>query len=347
MKNKVAIIGKFGAGENWCDGQTIKTKNLLMLLESTKKFSLVKVDTCYFKKNSLKLLLDSIKGLFTCDHIFLLVSVNGMNFYLPFLHYLNKITRRRIYHYIIGSELLQMVSENPGLVKYLNSLTSNWFEYDTGTEYLKSKGVSNVSTLPNIKLLTPISEPNMYNDEQHIFRFCTFSRVMEEKGITDAINAISLINEENGKIVATLDIYGQIDPNYESKLKALLESNTNCVSYKGIIDSQASVETLKDYYALLFPTQWVGEGLPGTLIDAFAAGIPVIATDWNANKEIIHNNKQGIVYPNNEMKTLIDAVNWSIEHKDEMDRMRKKSRQAFERYSPQAVLEVILSKMED
>lgn len=347
MKNRVGIIGKFGANENWCDGQTIKTKNLAMLLEKTKKFSFVKADTCYFKRKNIKLMFESLLCMFTCDHIFLMVSVNGMNFYLPFLHYLNKLTRRKIYHYIIGSELLEMVDKNPKLVKYLNSLTVNWFEYESGTQYLKSKGVTNVSTLPNFKILTPVDEPVMYDESSENFRFCTFSRVMAEKGITEAINTISKINEEHGKVIATLDIYGQLEPKYEAEFKDLIMKNPDCVAYKGIVDSQKSAEVLKDYYALLFPTTWVGEGFPGTAIDAFAAGLPVIASDWNANKEIIKHNINGIIYPNKDMQTLKDAVEWSLKETETMKKMRFENRAEFERYTPNSVLQVILSKMNE
>lgn len=345
MKHKVGIIGKFGANKNMYDGQTIKTKNLALLLEETGNFCLVKVDTCYFKQKNLKLLLDSLRCLIGCKHIFLMVSVNGMKFYLPFLYYLNKIFHRRIYHYIIGSELLEMVKENPKLVKYLNALSHNWFEYDSGTRYLQSRGVQNVSTLPNFKLIAPLDQPLLYDKTAGVFRFCTFSRVMEEKGITDAIEAVCAINDQRGENIATLDIYGQVEPGYEDKLNALLEQNQNCVSYKGVVDSQMSVDVLKNYYALIFPTKWAGEGLPGTIIDAFAAGIPVIATDWNANKEIIRNGEDGVIYPNEQMETLEDALSWSIQNDTQMAKMRANCLKAAEKFTPSTILKTILTKM--
>ena len=170
---------------------------------------------------------------------------------------------------------------------------------------------------------------------------------MEEKGITEAVEVIRAINDEYGKVIATLDIYGQVEDSYAQKLEDMLLANSDCGAYAGTVDSQKSVDTLKNYYALLFPTKWAGEGLPGTIIDAFAAGIPVIASDWNANKEIIQNNKQGIIYPSNEMLTLKDAVKYSLNEIDKMNNMRIESRKSFDRYTPQAVLQVILEKMND
>ena len=121
----------------------------------------------------------------------------------------------------------------------------------------------------------------------------------------------------------------------------LLNLHSECIEYKGIVNSEKSVETLKDYYALLFPTKWVGEGFPGTVIDAFAAGLPVIASDWNANKEIIEHMKQGIIYPSADIESLYDAVEWSVTHVEEVNQMRKGSRTQFTKYMPETVLEII------
>ena len=346
MEYKIGIIGKFGANQNMYDGQTVKTKNLANLLQNTGRVEIFKIDTCYFRKRNVKLMLDTLKGMLLCKHIFLMVSVNGMRFYLPFLYWLNKIARRHIYHYIIGSELLEMVREDPGLVRYLNALSVNWFEYESGTRFLESSGVKNVHTLSNFKLLTPVPAPTEYQDEAGIYRFCTFSRVMEEKGITEAIEAVRSINEKMGRVVAVLDIYGPVEACYEKKLDELLAENSNCAAYRGVVDSQSSVDVLKDYYALLFPTRWPGEGVPGTVIDAFAAGIPIIASDWNANREIIDGGKQGLLYPNEIVSTLEDAVYWSVCNPDVMQQMRICSREEFVKYMPDTILNVILNEME-
>lgn len=345
MNRSVGIIGHFGGKESFCDGQTVKTKNLEMLFANLEDTEVRRADTYYFEKNPFKLLLDTLKLLLHCQHIFLMVSVKGMKFYLPFLYYVNAITRRNIYHYVIGSELLELTAQNPGLVKYLNALTINWFEYDSGSRYLQEMGVQNVETLPNCKVLSPVHEP-VYCDWAGGYRFSTFSRVMEEKGITEAIEAVARINDEAGRIVVKLDVYGPVERGYAQKFDILLKAHKNCVRYCGIADSAGSVDILKQYYALLFPTHWAGEGVPGTVIDAFAAGIPVIASDWNANRELISHHRQGLLYPERDMPTLYDAVSWAINHSDEMDRMRVESRKEYTKYMPETILATILQKME-
>ncbi|MFR3494185.1 MAG: glycosyltransferase [Blautia sp.] len=63
-------------------------------------------------------------------------------------------------------------------------------------------------------------------------------------------------------------------------LNSCKASSPQYIRYKGMVPFNQSTEVLKNYDALLFPTYYEGEGFAGTIIDAFAAGLPVIASDW-------------------------------------------------------------------
>ena len=138
-KMRVGIIGHFGGQNIFYDGQTVKTKNLKKLVQEYGGFDTYCVDTYLNRTNKIKLLLKTFSCLLKCKKIFILLSENGMGFYLPFLYKINKIFKRKIFHYIIGSELLKMVEENPKLVKYLNALEVNWFEYESGKIFLQER----------------------------------------------------------------------------------------------------------------------------------------------------------------------------------------------------------------
>ena len=334
---KIGIIGHFGGDKPFFDGQTIKTKNLRNILQEQREESLFCVDTYLNNGHKVKLMLKTLQCLVSCKTVFILLSENGMKFYLPFLHYVNKVFRCRIFHYIIGSELLAMVEADPRLVKHLNAVEVNWFEYDSGTEFLQSKGVKNAVTLPNCKNLQAVQldEIKPYTDD--VLRFCTFSRVMPEKGITEAILTAAKINAQYGKQLVTVDIYGMVEPSYNETFEKLLEENPRAAAYRGAVDSRKSVEVLKDYFALLFPTSWPGEGFPGTILDTFASALPVIASDWNANKELLDHKRTGLLYPREGMENLEAAMLWAIENKAEMDAMRSACRQEYDQYTPEQI----------
>lgn len=119
---------------------------------------------------------------------------------------------------------------------------------------------------------------------------------MKEKGIEDAVNAIKAVNEKFGREVYTLDIFGQVDENQVEWFNNLQKEFPEYVKYCGLVPFDKSVDVLKDYFALLFPTYYEGEGFAGTLIDAYSAGVPVIASDWKYNAELVNENV-GFVYP--------------------------------------------------
>ena len=66
----------------------------------------------------------------------------------------------------------------------------------------------------------------------------------------------------------------------------------------------------------MFPTTWKGEGFPGVIIDAYAAGLPVIATDWNLNKEIICEGENGFIIPPNDVQALAKKMIWVMNNRD-------------------------------
>ena len=344
---KITIIGHFGGKENILDGQTIKTKILYEELSNVTDWKIQKVDTYYKSRNPIKLLFDTFKCLLCTKDIIVLLSGNGMKFYFPLLSFFAIKFHKNIYHDVIGGNLDLYVSKYPKFKKYLNSFQVNWVETEGMKRKLIDQGINNCEVMPNFKRLT-IADIDF--NEMHFtepYRFCVFSRVMKEKGVEDAIEAIETINKEAGRDICTLDIYGRIDDSYVERFEQILKTVTKAIQYKGMVPYDKSVEAIKDYYALLFPTYWKGEGFPGTIVDAFSAGLPVIATDWNANNEIIDNFKTGIIYPNHNLKSLYDCLLWSCNHKNEMLSMRKECLNKALEYYPERYIKTIKERVEN
>ena len=345
MKNKVkriGIIGHFGGNENFMDGQTVKTKVLYDELNKTGMYDIVKVDTYLFKKSKVKLILDTLRCLLGCNTVFLLVSAGGMRVYFPLLYYWNKIFKTRVIHDVIGGNLHKYVRDNKNYKRYLNSFYLNLVESRGIVKGLEEAGVTNAQLFPNFKRLKKLNQNDIkeYNDE--IYKFCTFSRVIKEKGIEDAVKTVEKINADAGKKLCTVDIYGVVEERYKEEFEELLKTSTDAVTYKGVIPYEKSVETLRDYYALLFPTYWSGEGFAGTIIDAFASAIPVIATDWNMNSEIVPNMECGIVYPCDGIKTLEDAILWAVNNTDKFGKMKLNCLNEANKYDADLLMEKLI-----
>lgn len=343
---KIGIIGHFGGKENILDGQTIKTKILHEELSKAIDWEIMKVDTYYKKKNPVKLLIDTFKCLFSTKDIIVLLSGNGMKFYFPILSFFAQKFHTNIYHDVIGGNLDVYVSKYPKFKKYLNSFQINWVETAGMKGKLEKQGIENCEVMPNFKRLSIASIDISKQKFSEPYRFCIFSRVMREKGIEDAIDAIESINEEAGKEICSLDIYGRIDDGYVERFEKVLKQVTNAIQYKGMVPYDKSVEAIKDYYALLFPTYWKGEGFPGTIVDAFSAGLPVIATNWNCNGEIVDNGINGILYPNKKIETLKKAIEFLMSDQKLVEMMKKNCIKSANRFQPDKYIKDIISRIE-
>lgn len=341
---KIAIIGHFGGNENILDGQTIKTKILYDELKAASSFEIQKVDTYYKRRNPIKLIKDTLSCIFTTKDIIVLLSGNGMRFYFPILFFSKKVLKSRIYHDVIGGNLDQYVCEYPKFKKYLNSFEVNLVETKSMKDKLVLQGINNCEVMPNFKRLKIASiKPEEIKEP---YRFCMFSRVMKEKGVEDAVKAVEQINAKNRKNICELDIFGRIDDGYRDSFSELISKSSSAISYKGMVPYDESVDTIKDYFALLFPTYWSGEGFPGTIVDAFSAGIPVIATDWSCNGEIIDNFKNGIIYPNDKVGNLVSAMEWLMKDADNIFHYKMNCVNVAEKYQPEKHIARIIELIE-
>ena len=105
-----------------------------------------------------------------------------------------------------------------------------------------------------------------------------------------------------------------------------------------IVPFDKSTSILKDYYALIFPTYYSGEGFAGTLIDALASGLPAIVSDWKYNKEIVQDYETGIVYPARDIGALAEKLLWIYHHQTEWNAMRYRCLKKANDYMPEEAL---------
>ncbi|HBL62836.1 MAG TPA: glycosyl transferase family 1 [Cyanobacteria bacterium UBA8803] len=88
-------------------------------------------------------------------------------------------------------------------------------------------------------------------------------------------------------------------------------------------------ELMKDAAFLVFPSQWY-EGQPRTIIESFAVGTPVIASNLGAMSSLVKPYHNGLhFYPGN-WEDLVEQVEWALAHQEEVTRMRHAARAEFE-----------------
>ena len=335
----VCVVGNYGNGEKLTDGQGIKTLELYNSL--VKRYGANKVSRVnLYSKNRVVLGCKLLSALFRCNNIIVLVSKNGRKTVIPFLVALNKAFHRRIFHSLIGSTTHETLDENRKYVKIFNEIEGNWSETSTEKKLLEERGLTNVSVVKNFKNIKTIDQKELIYLSQPPFKICTFSRVEKLKGIGNIVRVVNRINNTYGRCICTLDIYGHVMDHYVNEFEELKKEFGEYIHYKGVVDFDRSVEVLKNYYLTVFPTLYYTEGIPGTILDSFSAGVPVLSAEWESCFDIM-NEKVGITYSFNNDDDLYKKLVYAIEHPAVINAMKVNCIKEAKKYSSDEVIKEI------
>lgn len=344
---KVTVIGHFGFGLEYLDGQTVKTK--ILAEELKRRFGedeVIKIDTHGGIKTLLKTPFQVLKAFCESKNIIMLPAHNGLLVYGRLLAYGKKIfCSRKIHYAVIGGWLSNYLNKHEALATCLKSFDGVYVETNTMRKALEEQGFDNLYVMPNCKKLTPLSKEELVYNAKEPHKLCTFSRVMKEKGIEDAVNVVKAVNEKYGRIVYTLDIYGQVDLAQIEWFENLKNDFPRYIKYGGLVPFDKSVEVLKDYFALLFPTKFFTEGIPGTIIDAYSAGIPVICSKWESFEDIIDDNVTGIGYEFNNLNQLQEILFEIGNGEKDTNSLKCNCNKKAEEFLPESATEVLVKML--
>ncbi len=134
-------------------------------------------------------------------------------------------------------------------------------------------------------------------------KFVFISHIRPTKGIHEIITAAKKLGNK-----VEIGVYG---PFYDGLSEAVFSGLDN-VRYRGVLEPDKVPTVLAQYDALLLPTYYLGEGYPGIILEAFSAGIPVIASSWKAIPELV-DETCGILVPPQDSQALYEAMNRMVQ----------------------------------
>ena len=150
---------------------------------------------------------------------------------------------------------------------------------------------------------------------------------------------------EDIKNLAAMDIYGAIEPLETDWFENISSGFSEEIKYCGVAPFDKSVEILKNYFALLFPTLFYTEGIPGTIIDAYSAGLPVIASRWSGFRDIVDEGVTGIGFPYMENRRLEEILAQLISEPEIILNMKKNCLEKANCFSPESVIGILLERL--
>ncbi len=306
---KIGVWGQYGDGGPIADGQAVRTT--ITTQELIKKYGESEVcilNTNAWRKHPIKFFLDTVSLLKKCENVIILPADNGLKIVAPIYDLFNKMYNRKLFYIVIGGFLPAFLKKNPSYIKMLNKYQKLFVQTPNLKKDLYDSGIKNIEMMTNFKLQEIRNIEDIHLNENENLNLCIMSRLTKDKGIEDAIEAINIVNSTLGGQKIHLDLYGIVPDYYEERFEEIIANNSNIVTYKGVANYNETASVLKNYFTMLFATYFHGEGFAGCLIDAFFAGIPVIATDWLYNKDVIKNQINGLLVPAKNPAELANAI---------------------------------------
>ncbi|MCT7972274.1 glycosyltransferase [Laspinema olomoucense] len=146
-------------------------------------------------------------------------------------------------------------------------------------------------------------------------------RLSPEKGIETLITAWEKLGDRIGlKIIGD----GPLSPTVEQAATRIPG-----VEWMGRQSQNQLQALLKNAQVLIFPSLWY-ETFGLVVIEAYAAGVPVIASNLGTMSLLIDPGRTGLLFRAGDAQDLQERVEWMLSHPQEVKKMRQEARREFE-----------------
>jgi glycosyltransferase involved in cell wall biosynthesis len=201
-----------------------------------------------------------------------------------------------------------------------NKTKKTWTEkvdaYLCLTEFAKSKFIAH--GIPKEKLLV---KPNMAPVPNQIEKtetepyFIFVGRLTASKGV-------QLLKEIAPTIAIPIWLVG------EGELQGELQGIKN-LKILGKQAYQKTLSLIKNAEGLILPSLWY-EGMPMTILEAFALKTPVLASNLGAMQSLIRPKENGLLFEPGSTQELIENLNFVLKNKDTMDQITQNAFRDYE-----------------
>ena len=161
-----------------------------------------------------------------------------------------------------------------------------------------------------------------------VFTFVFVGRIVSDKGINELVEAFVKLHDKhkNTRLVLVGKYEHELDP-VSDKTRKLIDTNEGIVAC-GPKYGDDLLQMYVDADCFVMPSY--REGFPNTVLEAGAMGLSSIVTDINGSREIIENEKNGLIVPSKNANALYDAMERMLTDDKAREIMKSNARQIIE-----------------
>jgi glycosyltransferase involved in cell wall biosynthesis len=159
------------------------------------------------------------------------------------------------------------------------------------------------------------------------------------KGVAYLVSAMAKVAEKNPKSLLVLVGKGDDKGEEEIKLKEQVEKAglTDKVLFLGWRSDVDEIMGCFDIFVL--PS--LNEGMGRVLVEAMAAGLPIVASRVGGIPDLVKDGKNGLLVPPADSSALAKAISDLLEDKEKRKRMGEVGTKICQQYSTEAMVEQI------
>lgn len=160
---------------------------------------------------------------------------------------------------------------------------------------------------------------------------CVFTgRMVEDKGILVIFEAAKILKEKYSQKIEFW-LCGDLDSNPKALSKEHIEKECDGKYVKWLGFQKNIKEILSQCHIMVFPSFYM-EGLPKSVIDAEAVGLPVITTDWVGCRDTVVDGENGYLIPVKNPKALAEKIALLADNTELRQQMGFAARKYAEKY---------------
>lgn len=148
-------------------------------------------------------------------------------------------------------------------------------------------------------------------------------RLSEEKGLETLVSAWA---ELGNRVPLVMVGDGPVGPGLK---KLAQEKGITSIDFRGRLPRNEAQEIVKGSSFMVLPSECY-ENFPMGMVEAYACGVPVIASRLGALQELIDDGRTGLHFTPGSPQELAEKVEWAWSHAERMREMGKEARREFE-----------------
>lgn len=157
------------------------------------------------------------------------------------------------------------------------------------------------------------------------WRLVQACRLIQKKGILTTLKALAIVKQQHPRVRYVLCGEGPLKPKIEEAVKKRgLEDN---IELLGWLDQQQLLEQYRIAQLFLHPSEKTREedqeGIPNSMLEAMATGLPVVATLHGGIPEAVTSGQDGLLVPEKSPEQLAEAILKLMNHAGELERTSK------------------------